>query len=347
MSLFTAPATARAFPTPAPHRETLAQRLARAASPADRRVRELLERWFSRLPSDAQADVRSRFWERDRRLALAAFWELYLHELLSRLGYALALHPRLRDGSRRPDFRAERGTDLFYLEALVHGPPSETWRAERRLYPILDVLHAVAREPFSIVLDDVEPGPGTPPLRELRDALQTWLASLDPLSDVGRTLAWHRAGWRLVVRATTAGDACGHPALTNHALSAGTSSSRRALTNKLQAKARRYHGLDAPLLLALCTTEPLPLETVQDVAASLSFLFPEPLAGLLVAPGLSPWEIARTPLWLFTSPSSEPLCGLRQALWAVGAQPTDEAWLAIAHPWPIFGLWPEWPDDPR
>jgi hypothetical protein len=204
MTLFATPPDPRIARPTAPHRATLAQRLAGAVTGPDQRVRDLLEAWFARLPGPAQTDVRSRLWERDRRLALAAFWELYLHELLTRLGYRLVPHPTVPGAGARPDFLATRDQEAFYLEALIHGPPTEAWRAERRLYPILDVLHEVQREPFVVTLAQATCGHGTPPLRALRSELVRWLDSLSTAT-TDATLSWQRGSWSLQFRARRAG----------------------------------------------------------------------------------------------------------------------------------------------
>ena len=51
----------------------------------------------------------------------SAFWELYLHELHSRLGFRVDVHP---PGPRttHPDFLLTRGSERFYLEAVVPVP---------------------------------------------------------------------------------------------------------------------------------------------------------------------------------------------------------------------------------
>ena len=64
-------------------------------------ARDELERWYARFP-DRDGDLRSRFRGRDSSHD-GAFFELFLRELLSRLGFSVEVHPTLKKGSR-PDF---------------------------------------------------------------------------------------------------------------------------------------------------------------------------------------------------------------------------------------------------
>ncbi len=327
----------------APHRETLAQRLARAATPADRRVRSLLETWFLRLPEAAQTDVRSRLWERDRRLALAAFWELYLHELLLRLGYEPTPHPILRAAGARPDFLAVGQGGSLYVEALIHGPPTELWRAERRLYPILDVLHEFACSGWFLRLGRVEYGYSTPPLRDLRLVITEWLESLTPESDEAR-LEWCRNGWTIELRATRSLPASAAALPSQEAVPA---TSLRTLTSKLQAKAKRYRALDFPLLLALCISRPLAETTLTESLPRIVATLPSWVVGILVASGLDPWTIATTPLRLVRREDAALLSiDFFAALERIGARQLTPELLAIDEPWRIFDLWPHWPAAP-
>ncbi|MCX7622876.1 MAG: hypothetical protein RMK01_07130 [Thermomicrobium sp.] len=345
MLLFATPPAARATRPVGPHRETIAQRLARAATPEDLAVRTLLENWFVHLPEPARSDIRSRFWERDRRLSLAAFWELYLHELLRRLGYQLMVHPATRESGPRPDFLAIRNSEAFFVEALIHAHSSEAWRAERRLYPILDVLHDVRSAGRTLRIVRAECGQGTPPLRELREALRAWLDRLSQADAVPPQFVWRRGGWALVFEALPAeSDAPGNGlSLVPTPPHAPTA---RALTAKLRAKARRYRALRFPLVLALCSSESIPLETLTAALRSLGTDLPTPVSGCLVAVGLDPWTIARTPLHLFTPDPQHPVpAGLVDTLARAGSAVQVPGYLRIESPWALFGLSPAWPGE--
>ncbi|MCX2727047.1 hypothetical protein OO015_05995 [Thermomicrobium sp. 4228-Ro] len=346
MRLFATPPEAHSTRPVAPHRETVAQRLARAATPADNRIRSLLESWFVRIPEPARTDIRSRFWERDPRLALAAFWELYLHELFRRHGYQLMLHPATGRRGPRPDFLVARANEVFYVEALIHAPPTEAWRAERRLYPILDVLHELRRPALTIRLVHVEYGIGTPPLRELRETLAAWLIGLDAQVPAPARFVWQRGGWTLAFEALADSEADTRPVLP----SSPTDETRvpRGIVTKVQAKARRFRSLEHPLVLALSTAQSVEFRSLVDLLVELIPRLPDPVSALLVAPGLTPWTIGRTPLVLCSSPEREHhvpdrfLTLLEQA----GARPHAAGLWVLETPSHLFGLPPDWPESP-
>ena len=64
-------------------------------------------------------DLGTRFRSPDDRQHVAAFWELYLHELFTRLGFAVRLHPTLPIETTNPDMLVERDGDSFYVEAVA------------------------------------------------------------------------------------------------------------------------------------------------------------------------------------------------------------------------------------
>src|SRR5689334_20162531 len=67
-------AVERTDPSPAEHRESHSQFIDRVAGPFWDQVRNLVEEWFSRLCSDAQADVKGRLRSRDDRQSKGAFF---------------------------------------------------------------------------------------------------------------------------------------------------------------------------------------------------------------------------------------------------------------------------------
>lgn len=99
----------------------------RCGAPAITAVRVLLEDSVARYPSagpdpTARAELISRFRSKDDTEFRSAFWELYLHESLTRAGYELAPHPETENG-RRPDFLATKGSDRLYVEAARSRAP--------------------------------------------------------------------------------------------------------------------------------------------------------------------------------------------------------------------------------
>ena len=115
MTIFSA--ITRTNPSPASHGDSHFQFFDRVSGPYWDQVRDLIADWFSRLRPDAQADVRGRLRSKDDRQSKGAFFELYLHECLLRMGYSVTCHPELDGTSRRPDFLAEKDGRSIYVEA--------------------------------------------------------------------------------------------------------------------------------------------------------------------------------------------------------------------------------------
>src|SRR6266436_6016709 len=87
--------------------------------------REMIEGWFNRFRDEDKKDLRKRFRSPNDHNHLSAFFEIYLHELLSRLGFEVEADP-LPERTTHPDFVAStRGSNLFYLEATIAGLPSQ------------------------------------------------------------------------------------------------------------------------------------------------------------------------------------------------------------------------------
>src|SRR5436190_18379049 len=87
---------------PATHTEDTFSFLNHSAWHASEGVRNLLESFFRRYPSSESAELKSNF----KTQFDSAFFELYLHELLLRLGCEVTVHPTLNGTGAKPDFLA-------------------------------------------------------------------------------------------------------------------------------------------------------------------------------------------------------------------------------------------------
>lgn len=106
---------------PAFHDEPTYTFLCRSTWKACREIREILEEWFSRYPVDHQKEFLTRFQSKRNATYRAAFFELYIHQMLLTLGYDVEVHPTISvKQTKTPDFlaRSESG-DEMYVEATV------------------------------------------------------------------------------------------------------------------------------------------------------------------------------------------------------------------------------------
>jgi hypothetical protein len=92
--------------------------LNRAGGPYWERIRSELNAWYDAFPDETR-DLWRRFRSHDRRQHYGAWWELYLHRLMTALGFEATPNAQLPGARSRPDFLAVRGEQSFYVEAVT------------------------------------------------------------------------------------------------------------------------------------------------------------------------------------------------------------------------------------
>jgi len=248
---------------PAPNSESDYEFWNRSAWPACENIRGVLERWFASYPASHKVDLRARFRERDQNHA-AAFFELYLHQVLIRLGLSPEVHPKPGSGKGRPDFAvAGGGGSRCYLEANVVSKP-RWFSADPLENELLDAINAVAEtQPTWIGVAVSTKGilecsyKRAPIQREVRE----WLESIDPevLSATAPSrnpsLRIQRDGWEVELVAFGP-----LPLPTRRLIQMGPTKSGfldegSQLAKSLKSKAKRYGKLDRPLILAINTND--------------------------------------------------------------------------------------------
>ena len=122
---------------------------------ADRR-RNKLEAWFKTYPDENKQDLRSRLRSGDDHIFEGAYFDLFLHELLTRLGFSLTAHPEIPDTNRRPDFLAYWNNQCFYLEATTAGLKSGPFTRNRNEENVLDKINRESR-----IYGCLDPGRGS------------------------------------------------------------------------------------------------------------------------------------------------------------------------------------------
>jgi hypothetical protein len=167
---------------PAGYSEPSFDYLNRSANEPIRKIREVLEEWFSRYPEPDQAELRKRFRSRKNHNHSSAVFELWLHEVLFRLGCQVKVHPRLPHTDRKPDFLVKSPSGLdFYLEAInTAGASDDESNAQARLNNLYDSLNYLKSPDFFIKID-VNGLPRTPvPGRGIKRFLERELSRLRP-----------------------------------------------------------------------------------------------------------------------------------------------------------------------
>lgn len=253
--------------SPASHGESHADFLDRVAGSYWDQVRDLVEDWFARLCPDARADVRGRLQSSDDRQSRGAFFELYLHECLLRMGYAVTCHPELDGTSRRPDFLAEKDGRSFYIEARSASSSDVAVGNSARVNAVYESLDKMDSPNFFLWIDVVRRGDAPLRARPLRGQLERWLGGLDP--DEHTNVANKRredlpgyvhehAGWKIEFRAIPRSpEARGREGARPLGIFGGQASWARdeeGIRGALNDKGSAYGSVRAPFVVAIASS---------------------------------------------------------------------------------------------
>ena len=236
--------------------------LNRSAWPACENIREMLERWFADYPASHKNDLRARFRKRDHNHA-AAYFELYLHQVLSRLELSPEVHPEPPMGKGRPDFAIACATgSRWYLEANVVYKPR--WDSDDPLEnELLDAIDAAAG-PHPTYIGVAVSTEGTLQRSHQKAPLQQevreWLDSIDTI-DLSPNL--HHNPRLRIQRDDWVAElvALGPLSLPSRRLihmgptKSGFSNEGPLLADSLKKKVKRYGILDHGLILAINTND--------------------------------------------------------------------------------------------
>lgn len=114
-------------------------------------IRNLLESSFNNYPFETQKDLLKRFQSPKFEQHEGAFFELFLHHLLSSLGCTIAdIHPTIPGNSSHPDFLVRHGDKEFYLEATVVGKKSGPFTNNRNAQIVIEHLNTLKSPDFYI-----------------------------------------------------------------------------------------------------------------------------------------------------------------------------------------------------
>jgi hypothetical protein len=153
-------------------------------------IRHTIEEWFLHYPNDDRAELRTRLRSEDNYQHRSAFFELFLHELLLRLGCDVEVHPQVAGTQRHPDFHVQSPMGhACYLEAILASDETrEESAANARMNQVYDALNRLNSPDFYIGMN-LGGAPATPPsARHIRTFLSRHLAQLnfDDIADLFR-----------------------------------------------------------------------------------------------------------------------------------------------------------------
>jgi hypothetical protein len=260
----------RTYQLPAGYGEFDFEYLNCSASEPIRKIRDVLEDWFSRYPQSDSSELRERFRSSDSYNHSSAFFELWLHEVLLRLGCSVKVHPTLTTTSRRVDFLVESPQgNHCYLEAIhITGESREQFKAQARLNTFYDSLNYLDSPHFFIHLE-VSGVPRSPvPGNKIRSQLERELSNLNPelvnhFIDIQRLdllprWQFEHDGLRITCYPTPKPkELRGDPDIRTLASTTfgGIIDSESPIRDAVITKAKRYGVLDFPLVVAINVTD--------------------------------------------------------------------------------------------
>jgi hypothetical protein len=239
--------------------EDLFSFLNRSARPDVVNIRAELKRWFEIYPAEDQAELRSRF--RDRRQHLSAWWELYLHQLFTLLGFEVEVHPELAGLRTRPDFKAAGPTGAFLLEAATtEAGIDEPGRNDTREGWIVDALNGAPHPKFFVGLRFRLVGQERPRNSEVAGPVTVWLDGLDADEILATSnlpaKEFAFLDWRIFVRAIAKspewrGVHEGDPLIGMGRATGGFVNDRERMLAKLRDKSGKYGTPGLPIIVAV------------------------------------------------------------------------------------------------
>lgn len=252
--------------SPRGHAEPLFTFLNRSSRQSSHEIRKLLEAWFLCYPPEHQSDLKARFRSDNDLTHQSAFFELYMHELLLKLGYEVDVHPEIEGVLTHPEFLVKRkGKGHFYLECtLAKGSHDDvaTENVENRVYEALDRMDS----PNFFIMINVAGFPkSSPPARKWRTYLEKKLSKLDP-DKLGEILkkgglealpSWSTEfnGWRVTFRPIPKSPKKrGKPGIRPIGIRFSAvewSKTHINIKNSINEKATKYGNLDLPYIIAI------------------------------------------------------------------------------------------------
>ena len=116
-------------------------------------LRNRLESWFGKFPASSKKDVRERFRSTSPETHEGALFELFLHELMTRLGCKVDVHPHVTGSDNRPDFLVRHGSKSVYLEATTVGRRDGPFTPNNNEQDAIDKLKALCSPNFNLRIE--------------------------------------------------------------------------------------------------------------------------------------------------------------------------------------------------
>ena len=240
-------------------------------SPGKQDLRDKLESWFQKFPTDGQNDLRARFRSGRHEDHEGAFFELFLHELMINLGLKVEqVHPTLSDSCNHPDFMVCDGSKCFYLEAATTGSKDGPFTLKKIEQEALDELEKLTSSDFNLLIEitgELSRSISKAPLRSKFNELLSQghdpdevKATVDACgfdaapSALYETDSWGIQAWLSPI-SRPARRPCQTRRITVQFARARSTSSIDPVRNKLKDKGKHYGDPQLPLVIAVKTRD--------------------------------------------------------------------------------------------
>ncbi|MDE0294319.1 MAG: hypothetical protein OXI70_08590 [Chloroflexota bacterium] len=229
--------------------------LNRSDMPAMQTARAELERWYSRF-CDSDGDLRARFRSPKKDQSHdGAFFELFLHELLKRLGLSVKAHPTLDVGSR-PDFLVSGSAGKAYVEATYLSQQSAVPPLEAKVLNAIDNLNGRVPADLGLYVRFTGTLTQAPKTKCITDRICQWLCGLP-----SQAVSWESShtmdmpvdpkygNWKLMLEAVPRSQ--GASVIVAWESGSKDASISDHLYKAVSEKASKYKNLDHPLVVAV------------------------------------------------------------------------------------------------
>lgn len=174
-----------------PYSASAYERLNRSRDEQARRIREIIDDWWLRLPEAARPQIRERFMDSAPAVHLGGFFELYMHEVLRRVCSGVEADiGNDSDHRRRPDLRAMSGDTGFGIEVTaILGDDAVDPKDRARVNQLYDALNARLRNRDFLLKVNLRRSGSETPGKKLVLEIDRWLEPLDPDIEIERLTA--------------------------------------------------------------------------------------------------------------------------------------------------------------
>lgn len=225
-------------------------------------VRDQLEIWFAKYPQNEKEELKSRV----KATFHPAIFELFIFALFTELGYSLEIHPEIPGTTKRPDYFAKKGNDVFYIEVKFMTMLSQNEQSlERRKNAVLDAINKIDASNFLLKLEDIAFKDSSQPSgKDIIRYFNREIANYSPDDYTERLLQHGFDGMPEIIyeddkikittkllpksplhRGTNSRSIGAHPTVTQ------IGNDSEDIKGSLESKATRYGNLNAPYIICL------------------------------------------------------------------------------------------------